>query len=85
MSTPYGDDTYGWMRVHIADQRSRLAAARYTRNRLRAFAKAKGLRLGSLNKHDMGWHMAQEGFIDADGYLRDGFPSPQPTDREAER
>lgn len=75
MSAPqYSDDRYGMMRVHIADQRSRLASSRYTRNAMRAFAKSKGLRLGSLRKSDLGWHMAQHGLIDAYGNLRDGFP-----------
>lgn len=70
----YSDDRNGMMRVHIASQRSRLAGERYTRDHLRAVAKAKGLRLGSLGKHDLGWEMAQRGLIDADGRLRDGFP-----------
>ena len=74
MTLAYTDDSYGHMRIHIAHERSRLAGQRYTRNHLRAFAKAKGLRLGSLSKGDMGWYMAQHGLIDADGLLRDGFP-----------
>lgn len=76
MSTiAYSDDRRGMMRVHIASQRSRLAGDRYTRNTLRVHAKAHGLRLGSLLKHDLGWHLAQHGFIDAEGFLRDGFPT----------
>ena len=71
----YTDDRYGYMRVHIAAERARLACERYTRNSLRAVAKGKGLRLGSLRKRDMAWHMAQSGLIDADGFLRDGFPA----------
>ena len=71
----YTDDRYGMMRIHIAHRRASAACERYTRNHLRAVAKSKGLRLGGLNKHLMAWHMAQEGLIDADGYLRDRFPS----------
>jgi len=39
MSTEYNDDRPGMMRVHIADQRGRLAAYRFKRDTLRAHAK----------------------------------------------
>lgn len=45
-----------------------------TRDALRFRARLHEFRFGSLNKHDMAWHMAQKGLIDKDGYLRDGFP-----------
>ncbi len=75
MSDNYGDDRPGMMRVHIADQRSRLAGSRFNRNVLRHHAQAHGLKVGGLRKSDIGWHMAQHGLIDSDGNLRDGFPS----------
>lgn len=71
----YGDDRPGMMRVHIADERSRLAGSRFTRDQLRTWAKAHGHKWGSLHKHDLGWQMAQHGLIDAAGNLRDGFPT----------
>lgn len=78
VTVTYDDDRRGYMRVHIADQRSRLAGERYTRDHLRSVAKSKGLRLGSLRKSDIGWFMAQHGLIDATGCLRDGFPEVSP-------
>ncbi|EFQ84733.1 hypothetical protein HMPREF0063_10074 [Aeromicrobium marinum DSM 15272] len=74
--TDYSDDRYGCMRVHIAARRGELACSRFRRNTLRSHAKAHGLRLGSLRKTDLAWQMAQHGLIDANGYLRDGFPVP---------
>lgn len=71
----YQDDRYGMMRVHIAQGRGDLACDRYTRNTLRAFAKGRGVTPSSLHKRDLAARMAYEGFIDADGYLRDGFPA----------
>ena len=73
----YSDDRYGCMRIHIAHQRATAACERYARDHLRAVAKAKlpDQRLGGLRKWHMAWHMAQYGLIDAEGYLRDGFPS----------
>lgn len=72
----YNDDRPGLMRIHIADQRGRLACQRYTRNRLRAHAKAHGVTtaFGNRLKAGLAWDLAQHGLIDADGYLRDGFP-----------
>lgn len=58
----------------IAEQRSRLAGKRYDRDTLRAHAQAHGVRVASLNKYDLGWHLAQHGLIDADGYLRSRHP-----------
>lgn len=55
----------------IAEQRSRLAGKRYDRDTLRAHAQDHGVRVASLNKYDLGWHLAQHGLIDADGVLRD--------------
>ena len=74
MSTDdYGDDRYGMMRVHIADRRADLACQRYTRANLRMHANRHGLT--AKLKRDLAWFMAQHGLIDADGYLRDGFPA----------
>ena len=69
----YDDDRYGMMRVHIAQRRGELACDRYTRNNLRAFAKGHGLE-AAPRKRDLATRMAHIGLIDADGYLRDGFP-----------
>ena len=70
----YGDDRPGMMRVHIAGERGRLACDRYTRNALRAHARGHGVSVGHSHKSSLAWHMASRGLIDADGYLRDGFP-----------
>lgn len=70
----YDDDRYGLMRVHIAQRRGDLACDRYSRNNLRAFAKGRGVTPSSLHKRDLATRLAYEGFLDADGYLRDGFP-----------
>ena len=75
MSTEYRDDRPGMMRVHIAGERAYLACERYTRNQLRAHAKGRASRPGHSIKFDLAWQMAQDGLIDANGYLRDGFPS----------
>jgi len=74
MSGEYDDDRYGMMRVHIAQRRGQEACRRYTRNALRNHAKSKGFKFGRLTKMNMAWMMAQNGLIDSDGYLRDGFP-----------
>jgi hypothetical protein len=74
MSADWSDDTPGMMRVHIAAQRADLACKRYTRGALRAFAKGRVSRPGHSIKRDLAWQMAQDGLIDADGRLRDGFP-----------
>lgn len=81
----YSDDRRGMMRIHIAAQRSRLAGDRYTRDALRAHAKRHGLRLGSATKYHLGWHLAQHGLIDADGFLRDGFPTGAVSDETEPR
>ena len=75
----YSDDRYGQMRVHIADERARLACARYSRDALREWAKSHGKTAAYRLKRDLAWYMAQWGFIDAEGNLRDGFPSTTPT------
>lgn len=69
----YSDDRHGMMRVHIAQRRGDLACERYTRNGLRAFSTGHGV-TSSPRKRDLATRMAYEGLIDADGYLRDGFP-----------
>jgi hypothetical protein len=71
----YDDDRRGLMRVHIAQRRGDLACDRYSRNTLRAFARWRMLAPSSLQKRDLATRMAYEGLIDADGYLRDGFPA----------
>lgn len=70
----YDDDRRGLMRIHIASQRADLACERYTRNALRAFANGRVSRPGHSVKRDLAWQMAQDGLIDAEGNLRDGFP-----------
>ena len=72
----YSDDRPGMMRVHIAEERGRLACERYTRDALRAHAKGHGLSTAFewRYKRNLAWNMAQHGLIDADDYLRDGFP-----------
>ena len=77
MSTEYNDDRPGMMRVHIADQRGRLAAYRFKRDTLRAHAKGHACPTPAL-KSDLAWYMAQHGLIDDEGYLRDGFPEATP-------
>jgi hypothetical protein len=87
MPETYDDDRRGLMRVHIAQRRGDLACERHTRNGLRSFAKGRGLTLSSLHKRDLATRLAYEGFIDADGYLRDGFPpavTPSPAPNPAE-
>lgn len=59
----------------VAEQRSLLAGKRYDRDTLRAHGQAHGVRVASLNKFDLGWHLAQHGLIDADGVLRDPAPA----------
>ena len=73
--TVYDDDRYGMMRVHIAQRRGDLACDLYTRNTLRAFAKGRCAAAGIPHKRDLATRLAYEGFISADGYLRDGFPT----------
>jgi len=72
----YIDDRYGLMRVHVADDRARLACDQYKRDDLRAWAKTHGMKVvrGSLRKRDFAWYMAQHGLIDDAGSLRAGFP-----------
>lgn len=70
----YNDDRRGMMRVHIAQRRGDLACDRYSRNNLRAHATGHGVTPSILHKRDLATRMAYEGLIDADGYLRDGFP-----------
>jgi hypothetical protein len=71
----YGDDRYGMMRIHIASRRADLACARFSRDALRHWAKGHGSPTAVRLKHDLAWYMAQHGLIDAEGNLRDGFPS----------
>ena len=77
MTDNYADDRPGLMRIHVADERGRLACARYTRNALRAHAKAHGVTTAFRNryKRDLAWAMAQHGLIAPDGSLRDSFPA----------
>lgn len=72
--TEYADDRRGMMRVHIAQGRGDLACDRYSRSALRAHAQGHGVTASVLHKRDLATRMAYEGLIDADGYLRDGFP-----------
>jgi hypothetical protein len=74
VAVAYDDDRYGMMRVHIAQRRGDLACQRYTRNHLRAVAIGHGV-TSVPRKHDLATRMAYSGLIDADGYLRDGFPT----------
>ena len=75
MSAVYDDDRPGMMRVHVAHERASKAERRYTRAELNAHAAAATtMWTGHRVKHNLAWYMAQNGLIDRDGYLRDGFP-----------
>lgn len=62
----YDDDRPGMMRVHVADRRAQALVNCYTRNRLRAMARGRGLPTGG-RKHDLAWHLANAGVV-APGY-----------------
>lgn len=62
----YDDDRPGMMRVHICQQRADAMARRFTRDALRAMARARNLPTGG-SKLDVAWHLALAGEV-APGY-----------------
>jgi hypothetical protein len=70
VNAAYDDDRPGMMRIHVAQERARLACITYGRDSLRAIAASHGMPSGYRLKSELAQALALAGIIRADGSAR---------------